>query len=172
MNYKNRTNQKYEEYWKITAAKLDFKNSKFLKSLEFIVDAIDKKDAYFKNDTKNPSSYAKLQEKVRQLNGWGGKDPLANARKEINTWIKKTATTDYHPSGTCKMGNDSDSVVNENLKVHGMNNLYVVDASIMPNIVSGNLNAPTQMIAEKFSDIILQREPLKPLQASYHFREN
>ena len=68
------------------------------------------------------------------------------------------------------MGNDRDSVVNESLKVHGMNNLYVVDASIMPNIVSGNLNAPTQMIAEKFSDIVLQREPLKPLQASYHFR--
>ena len=97
-------------------------------------------------------------------------NPNVRDEEEINTWIKKTATTDYHPSGTCKMGNDSDSVVNESLKVHGMNNLYVVDASIMPNIVSGNLNAPTQMIAEKFSDIVLQREPLEPLQASYHFR--
>ncbi len=101
MNYKNRTNQKYEEYWKITAAKLDFNNSKFLKSLEFIIDAIDENDAYFKNDTKNPSSYTKLQEKVRQLNGWGGKDPLANARKEINTWVKfgfvNPQLQTYHP---------------------------------------------------------------------------
>ena len=85
-------------------------------------------------------------------------------------WIKKTSTTDYHPSGTCKMGNDSNSVVDENLKVHGMNNLFVVDASIMPNIVSGNLNAPTQMIAEKFSDILLKKKPLELLQANYHFR--
>ena len=90
--------------------------------------------------------------------------------EEINIWIKKTSTTDYHPSGTCKMGNDSNSVVDENLKVHGMNNLFVVDASIMPNIVSGNLNAPTQMIAEKFSDILLKKKPLEPLQANYHFR--
>jgi len=56
------------------------------------------------------------------------------------------------------MGNDEMSVVDEDTKVHGINNLRVIDASIMPDIVSGNLNAATLMIAEKASDLILQKE--------------
>ncbi len=72
----------------------------------------------------------------------------------LNSFIRSKGDTAYHPSCTCKMGNDEMAVVDENLKVYGIENLRVVDASIMPNIVSGNLNATTVMIAEKASDLI------------------
>ena len=73
---------------------------------------------------------------------------------ELNEYIRSNAETAYHPCGTCKMGIDEMAVVNENLKVKGIHNLRVVDASVMPEIPSGNLNAPTLMIAEKASDLI------------------
>ena len=74
---------------------------------------------------------------------------------EILDWVKKAAETTYHPVGTCKMGSDPMAVVDAQLRVHGIANLRVADASIMPTLTSGNTNAPSIMIGEKASRMIL-----------------
>ena len=79
----------------------------------------------------------------------------AQSDDELNEYIRSKAETAYHPCGTCKMGVDDMAVVDENLKVKGIQNLRVIDASVMPEIPSANLNAPTLMIAEKGADSIL-----------------
>ena len=84
-----------------------------------------------------------------------GPGPDRQSDNELNEYIKSNAETAYHPCGTCKMGVDEMAVVDENLKVKGIQNLRVVDASVMPEIPSANLNAPTLMIAEKASDLII-----------------
>ena len=78
--------------------------------------------------------------------------------EQLEEAVRKFSQTIYHPAGTCKMGNDENAVVDAELKVHGIGKLRVVDASIMPEIVSGNTNAPAIMIAEKASDMILGKK--------------
>ena len=79
----------------------------------------------------------------------------AETDKDIEHYIRSKSETAYHPSCTLKMGTDDMAVVDEKLKIYGLQNIRVADASIMPEITSGNLNAPTLMIGERASDFIL-----------------
>ena len=78
--------------------------------------------------------------------------------KEIEEFVRANAETIYHPVGTCKMGSDEFAVVDDKLRVRGVENLRVVDASVMPTLIGGNTNAPTIMIADKISDHILGKD--------------
>ncbi len=90
--------------------------------------------------------------------------------RDIERAVRNMATTDYHPSGTCRMGNGSDAVVDGELRVRGTENLRVVDASVIPQIISANLNAPTQMIAARAADYILGNEQSPPFEAKFSFQ--
>ena len=81
---------------------------------------------------------------------------------EIDDFIRSAAATAYHPCGTCKMGSDEMAVVDGQCRVRGIENLRVIDSSIMPSIVSGNLNAPTIMMAEKAADMVLGNDAPAP----------
>ena len=97
--------------------------------------------------------------------------PDVKTDKEIETSIRNMTITDYHPCGTCRMGHGADAVVDNELRVRGLEGLRVVDASVMPQIISANLNAPTQMIASRAADFILGKEQRKPFEARFSFQE-
>ncbi|OXE35241.1 MAG: choline dehydrogenase [Phenylobacterium zucineum] len=88
--------------------------------------------------------------------------PSVQTDDELDAWIRANSETIYHPVGTCRMGpvGDPMAVVDTELRVQGLRGLRVIDASVMPNLIGGNTNAPTIMIAEKASDLILGLAPL------------
>ncbi len=85
--------------------------------------------------------------------------PVVATDDEIRNFIRNGSGTAFHPVGTCAMGSEPDAVVDQQLRVRGVQQLRVIDASIMPTIIGGNTNAPTIMIAEKGADMVLGRTP-------------
>lgn len=92
--------------------------------------------------------------------------------EEIDAFVRQAVESAYHPSCSCKMGEDSMSVVNSDTQVHGIAGLRVVDSSIFPTVPNGNLNAPTMMVAEKAADVILGKPALKPSSVTTQTAEN
>ncbi|KAB7772097.1 GMC family oxidoreductase [Xanthomonas sp. LMG 12462] len=99
------------------------------------------------------------------FDAWRGA-PLLPAREDLDeaglvAFIRAKAETIYHPIGTCRMGRDAQAVVDPQLRLRGLDGLRVVDASVMPRLVSGNTNGPTMMIAERAADLIRGRAVLR-----------
>ncbi|CAI8285993.1 MAG: Oxygen-dependent choline dehydrogenase [SAR92 bacterium MED-G29] len=94
--------------------------------------------------------------------------------EQIDQFVRESVDSAYHPCGTCKMGIDALAVVDAELRVHGLANIRVIDASVFPTIPNGNLNAPTMMLAERGADLIKGQviEPLEtaPVYSDDHWR--
>jgi choline dehydrogenase len=91
---------------------------------------------------------------------------------EIDAFVRQHTESAFHPCGTCRMGSDAAAVIDPRMRVRDIDGLRVVDSSIMPSITSGNLNAPTIMLAEKAADIIRGRPPLAPSNAAAYIAPN
>ncbi len=99
--------------------------------------------------------------------------PSVETDEEILEWVAKDGETALHPSGTCKMGTDEMAVVDPlTLKVHGVEGVRVVDASVMPYVTNGNIYAPVMMLAEKAADLILGKAPLAPEPADWYVHQH
>ena len=116
-----------------------------------------------------------LRAGIRMARDVGRQSPLApfvgsevtplNTDTEIDAFIRSTGITVHHPAGTCRMGADGDFVIDPELRVRGVEGLRVVDASVFPVLVGGNINAPVIMIAEKAADMIRGRSAPPPSNA-------
>ncbi|MDP1860145.1 MAG: GMC family oxidoreductase N-terminal domain-containing protein [Gemmatimonadaceae bacterium] len=89
-----------------------------------------------------------------ELDRFRGEELFPGMEKDIRKFVRDRSETLYHPVGSCRMGSGSDAVVSDRLKVHGLDDLWVADASIMPSITSGHTHAPTVMIAEHAADLL------------------
>ncbi|SLN56812.1 Oxygen-dependent choline dehydrogenase [Roseovarius albus] len=96
--------------------------------------------------------------------------PEVQTAKDVENWIRNATVTDFHPCGTCRMGHGDDCVVDDHFRVKGLQGLRVVDASVMPRVISANLNAPTQMIAARAADYIAGQPQLDPIKAPFAFQ--
>ena len=99
----------------------------------------------------------------RALDGFRG--PEINQQVSIDEFIERTAWTVHHPLGTCKMGPDTDELVmvDPEMRVHSAENLRVIDASIFPDMLGGNINAPTMAFADRAADLMMGNAPLAPM---------
>jgi choline dehydrogenase-like flavoprotein len=91
-----------------------------------------------------------------------GPGESVNSDDDLDGYIRNAGATAHHPCGTCRMGGDKDAVVDANLRLHGIDGLRVADASVMPDLVGGNINAAVIMIAEKAADLIPGRPAPPP----------
>jgi choline dehydrogenase len=99
--------------------------------------------------------------------------PEVQTDEQILTWVARDAETALHPSCTTKMGPDELAVTDPgSLRVHGLDGLRVVDASVMPYVTNGNIYAPVMMVAEKAADLILGNTPLPPERIAFYRREH
>ena len=136
-------------------------------SFNYLSDPDDMKEMM--NGVKQARSLTQ-QAAFKSLNGGEtGSTAKAKTDDDLMSAIRDVCATDYHPSGTCRMGHDADAVVNQWGQVHGVEGLRVVDASIMPKVVSGNLNAPTQMMAARIADHILGHQQKAPEMPEYNY---
>lgn len=122
-------------------------------------------DFNFLSDESDMNTLVACYEQLRNLmtaKAWKGgitgpirPQQVLEKRADIEAYVRANADTVYHPVGTCKMGNDNSSVVDAQLRVHGIDGLRVADASIMPTLIGGNTNAPSMMVGEKCADLVL-----------------
>ena len=125
-------------------------------------------DFNFLGNEEDMSVLVKCYEQIRELmsaKAWNGlvtgpirPETELEKQSDIEAFIRANADTVYHPVGTCKMGSDEMAVVDNELRVHGVDGLRVADAAIIPSLIGGNTNAPAIMIGEKCADLVLGKK--------------